>query len=64
METICITKERYEYLTKCERLVDMEFGENFSKKFITEVRESEEAYRKGEYKEVRSKKDRIKLFDS
>lgn len=39
METICITKERYEYLTKCERLVDMEFEENFSKMFVAEVRE-------------------------
>ena len=64
METICITKERYEYLTKCERLVDMEFEENFSKTFVVEVRESEEAYKKGEYKEVKSKKERKKLFDS
>ncbi len=64
MQTVCITKKRYEYLIKCERIVDMEFEENFSKTFVAEVRESEEAYKKGEYKEVKSKKERKKLFDS
>ncbi|MBU0569020.1 hypothetical protein KKC52_13375 [bacterium] len=64
METICIPQKRYEYLIKCERIVDMEFEENFSKEFITEVKESEEAYRKGEYVEARNKEERKKLFES
>jgi hypothetical protein len=49
METVCIPRERYDYLIKCERIVDMEFEEKFSDEFIAEVKESEEAYRRGEY---------------
>lgn len=64
METICIPTERYEYLIKCERLVDMEFEEKFSKEFIAKVKESEEAYIKGEYIEVKSKEERKELFES
>ncbi len=64
METICIPRERYEYLTRCERLVDMEFEEKFSKEFIAEVKESEEAYKKGKYVEVSDKEERKKLFES
>ena len=64
METVCISKKRYEHLAKCERLVDMEFEENFSKKFIAEVRESEEEYKKGKYVEVGCKEARKRLFDS
>jgi len=48
MKTVCIPRERYEYLIKCERLVDMEFEEKFSDAFIAEVKESEEAYGRGE----------------
>ena len=62
--TICIPKERYEYLVKCERLVDMEFEETFSKQFIKEVQESEESYKKGEFIRVKTSKERKKLFDS
>ncbi|MEA3342701.1 MAG: hypothetical protein U9Q92_00910 [archaeon] len=62
--TICIPKERYEFLIGCERLVDMEFDERFSKKFIMEVRESKEAYNKGEFVKVKDSKDRKKLFES
>lgn len=64
METVCISKERYEYLTKCELLVDMEFEEKFSKEFIAEVGESEEEYKKGKYVEVGGKEERKRLFDS
>jgi hypothetical protein len=64
METVCVPKKRYEYLTKCERLVDMEFEEKFSKEFIAEVRESEEAYKKGKYVEVSGKEERKRLFES
>ena len=62
METICIPWERYEYLIKCERLVDMEFEEKFSDEFIAEVKESEEAYARGEYIEVNDREEREKLF--
>lgn len=64
METVCIPRERYEYLLKCERLVDMEFEEKFSEEFIAEVKESEEAYRRGEYNEVKKREEREKLFES
>ena len=64
METICIPRKRYEYLIKCERLVDMEFEEKFSDEFIAEVKESEEAYARGEYIEVKNRGEREKLFES
>ena len=64
METICIPRKRYEYLIKCERLVDMEFEEKFSDEFIAEVKESEEAYARGEYIEVKNRREREKLFKS
>jgi hypothetical protein len=64
METICIPWKRYEYLIKCERLVDMEFEEKFSDEFIAEVKESEEAYRRGKYIEVKDKEEREKLLES
>ena len=64
METICIPWKRYEYLIKCERLVDMEFEEKFSDEFIAEVKESEEAYARGEYIEVKDKEEREKLLES
>ncbi len=63
-ETVCIPKKRYDYLIGCERLVDMEFEEKFSKKFIMEVKESEEAYNKGEFVKVKDSKDRKNIFDS
>ncbi len=63
-ETICIPKERYEYLVKCERLVDMEFEEKFSREFIDEVKESEEAYKSGDFIKVRNSEERKKTFDS
>ena len=64
METVCIPRERYEYLVKCERLVAMEFEEKFSDEFIAEVKESEEAYERGEYIEVENREEREKLFES
>ena len=63
-ETVCIPKERYEFLIGCERLVDMEFEERFSKKFIMEVKESKEAYNKGEFVKVEGSNERKKLFES
>ena len=39
METICIPRKRYEYLIKCERLVDMEFEEYIEVKNILGERE-------------------------
>ena len=64
METICIPRQRYEYLLKCERVIDMQFEEKVSKEFIMDVKKSEEAYKKGEYIEVNSKKERKRLFNS
>lgn len=63
-ETVCIPKERYEYLVKCERLVDMEFEEKFSKEFIDEVKESEDAYTRGDFIKVKNREERKKTFDS
>jgi hypothetical protein len=63
-ETICIPKERYEFLLSCEKLVDSEFNEKFSDEFLKEVKKSEEAYKKGDYIEVKNSSDRDEIFDS
>ncbi|MCK5040287.1 MAG: hypothetical protein KAR87_04940 [Candidatus Aenigmarchaeota archaeon] len=64
METVCIPRERYNYLTKCEHLVDMEFEEKFSDEFVAEVKESQKAYERGEFVEVNNEEERKKLFES
>jgi len=63
-ETITLPKEEYELLVKCRHIVESEFEEKFSKEFIRDIKESEEAYRKGEFMRVKNSKERRKLFDS
>ena len=63
-DVVKIPKEEYELLLRCKRIVESEFEENFSEDFIKAVRESEEAYKKGEYVRVKNSEERRKLFDS
>jgi hypothetical protein len=63
-ETITIAKEEYDFLVKCRHIVDAEFEEAFSSEFIEAVKESEEAYRKGEYVKAKNSEERKKLFAS
>lgn len=62
-ETVTIPKEEYRLLVKCRHIVESEFEEKFSKEFIEEVKESEEAYKKGEFVRVKNSEERKKLFD-
>src|SRR3989304_5214168 len=48
--TVYISRERYEYLIECERLVELEFEERFSAAFIKEVKESVRDYKEGRFK--------------
>ena len=63
-ETVCIPRARYEYLVECERLVDMEFEEKFSEKFIKEVKESEKDYESGKYKRFKTFNEAKSYLDS
>ena len=63
-EIVTIPKEEYELLLKCKHIVESEFEGKFSEKFIKEIKESEEAYKKGEFVRVKNFEDRKKLFDS
>ena len=63
-EIVTIPKEEYELLLKCRHIVESEFEEKFSEKFIREIQESEEAYKKGEFVRVKNSEDRKRLFDS
>ena len=63
-ETVTIPKEEYERLIKCRNIVESEFEEKFSEDFIRDIKESEEAYRRGEFVRVKNSKERRKLFDS
>lgn len=63
-ETVTIPKKEYDRLIKCKRIVESEFEEKFSKKFIEDIKKAEEEYRKGEFVEVKNSEERKKLFDS
>lgn len=49
-DSVCIPRDRYEFLLKCEKIVDSEFNEDFSKEFISMVKESESEYKTGKFK--------------
>ncbi len=63
-ETVTIPKQEYRLLLKCKHIVDSEFEGKFSKKFIKAIKESEKAYKRGEFVTVKDSKERKKLFDS
>ena len=63
-ETITIPKQEYKLLLKCKEIVESDFEVKFSKKFIKALKESEKAYKKGEFVTVKSSQERKKLFDS
>ena len=63
-DTVCLPKDRYDFLLKCEKLVDAEFNEKFSKGLVKAVAASEEAYNKGDFIEVKDSDARKKLFES
>ena len=63
-EIVTIPKEEYELLLRCRHIVESEFEEKFSVKFIKEIKESEESYKKGQFVRVKNSEDRKKLFHS
>ncbi|HII65575.1 TPA: hypothetical protein HA295_02255 [Candidatus Woesearchaeota archaeon] len=63
-DTINISRDEYELLVKCRHIVQSEFEENFSEKFIKAVMKSEEDYRKGKIVRIRNSQERRKLFDA
>lgn len=63
-ETVTIPKKEYKLLIKCKRIVESEFEEKFSKKFVEDIKKAEEEYRKGNFVEVKSSEERKNLFDS
>ena len=64
VETVTIPKDEYELLVKCRHIVESDFEEKFSEEFIKDVKESEEAYKNGDFVNVKSSEERKKLFDS
>lgn len=63
-DTICVSKDEFDLLIRCRQIVRSEFEERYSKDFIASVRESEEAYKKGDFIRVKNSRERRKLFDS
>ncbi|MBI2652591.1 hypothetical protein HYX00_03950 [Candidatus Woesearchaeota archaeon] len=63
-EVVTIPKKEYELLLKCKHIVESEFEEDFSEEFIKAIKESEEAYKRGELVRVKNSEERRKLFDS
>lgn len=63
-KTVCISRERYEHLIECEKLVDLEFEDRFSESFIKEVRESVKDYREGRFKRFKTMKEAKHYLDT
>ena len=63
-DVVTIPKKEYALLLKCKHIVESEFEEKFSDRFIKEIKESEEAYNNGEFIRVKNSTYRKKLFDS
>ena len=63
-ETVTIPKEEYKRLVKCRSIVESEFEEKFSKKFIEDVKKAEEEYSKGNFVRFRDKEEAKKYLDS
>ena len=62
--TVIIPKKTYELLLKCKSIVESDFEERFSKKFIDAIKKSEKAYGAGQFVRCSSRQERLKLFDS
>ena len=52
--TVTIPKEEYDLLLKCRHILRSDFEEKFSAQFIKEVKESEEAFRAGNFKKFKT----------
>lgn len=63
-ESVQIPKKEYDLLIKCRSLVRSEFEERFSKKFVKDVKTSEQAYKKGDFLNFESAKEAKKYFDT
>ena len=63
-ETITIPKKEYDLLVKCKNIVESEFEEKFSKKFIEDVKKSEEEFKKGNFIRFDDKEGAKKYLDS
>ena len=64
METVTIPKDEYKLLVKCKNIVESEFEEKFSKKFIKDVKKAEEEYKKGNFVRFSNKEEAKKYLDS
>jgi chorismate mutase len=62
--TVNIPEKEYLILLKYRKLVDAEFEEKFTEKFLEDVRKSEKAHQKGEYIRCSSREERDRLFES
>ena len=63
-EVVTIPKKDYELLVKCRHIVESEFEEKYSEAFIRDIKESEDAYEKGDFVRVKNSQERRELFDS
>lgn len=62
-ELITIPREEYLFLMRCRHVVESEFEEKFSKKFIQEIKESQDAYRRGDFVKFKNVKEAKAFFD-
>lgn len=62
-DTVCIPKAEFDFLVKCKQIVESDFEEKYSKEFVAAVKESEEAYKKGDFVRFKSVKEAKAFFD-
>ena len=60
--TVSIPVKEYKILVRCRDIVEADFEENFTEEFVSSVRKSERAYRKGEFVRCNTRAERIRLF--
>ena len=63
-ETVTIPREDFELLKKCQRIVESDFEEKFTKKFVEDVKKARQEYEKGEFVKFSSKKAALDYLDS
>ena len=63
-DVVTLPREEFELLKKCQRIVESDFEEKFTKKFIEDIKKARKEYKKGEFVKFSTKKAALDYLDS
>lgn len=63
-ETVCIPKEEYVFLKRCEEVIELESDEDFSPKLLKKLKGAEKDIKEGKGKIFKSAKEVEEYFKS